>query len=184
MTGAVRIKSFTAEPGDVATYGPVSDEDGERVFEIEIIGRTKDAVIARLEGVGGRDRAQALRGTRLYVPRAMLPPTGEDEFYHGDLLGLAAELADGAPLGEVTGILTVGETDVLEIDRGGDLPAALVPFTRETAPLVDIAGGRIVLDPPPGLLDAEDDQFGDDAEDGQFGDDAEDDQDGDDGETP
>lgn len=156
MAGAVRIKSFTAEPGDVAAYGPVSDEDGERVFEIEIIGQTKDAVIARLEGVGGRAPAQALKGTRLYVARAMLPAPDENEFYHGDLLGLAAELTDGAPLGNVTGIRTVGETDVLEIDRGGDLSTALIPFTRETTPLVDISGGRIVLDPPPGLLDAED----------------------------
>ncbi len=157
VAGTVRIRSFTTEPSNVAAYGPVSDENGDRTFEIEVIGEARGTLLARIAGVDDRDAADALRGVRLYVAREVLPPPGEEEYYHGDLLGLAAELPDGAPLGTVTAIRLVGETDVLEIERGHGLAPVQVPFTRATAPLVDVAGGRIVVDPPPGLIEAADD---------------------------
>jgi 16S rRNA processing protein RimM len=150
--GVVKIRSFTTEPADVAAYGPVSDEDGS-LFEIKIIGEAKGAVLARIPGVDSRDAAAALKGTRLYVAREALPPTGEDEFYHGDLLGVSVDLVDGTRFGTVTGIRAVGETDVLEIARDDGGPSAMVPFTREATPVVDLDGGRIVIDPPAGLID-------------------------------
>lgn len=151
--GAVRIRSFTTEPADVAAYGPVSDEDGKRVFEIDIIGEAKGVVIGTIPGVTDRDAADALKGTRLYIARDALPVPDEDEFYHGDLLGLVAERVDGNRFGQVIGIRTVGETDVLEISRDDGLPSVMVPFTSAATPVVDLDGGRIVIDPPAGLID-------------------------------
>ena len=151
--GAVKIRSFTIEPADVAAYGPVSDEDGKRVFEIEIIGEARGVILARLQSVDDRDAAEALKGTRLYVTRDALPAPDDGEFYHGDLLGLAAELADGTRFGAVTAIRTVGETDVLEITRDDGKPSVMVPFTSEATPMVDLDGGRIVIDPPAGLIE-------------------------------
>src|SRR4051794_41422682 len=90
IRGAVRLKSFTAEPQDIASYGPVEDERGQRQFELQLIGEGKGVVIARIPGVDDRNRAEALRGMRLYLPRNALPPTDEDEFYHADLIGLEA----------------------------------------------------------------------------------------------
>jgi 16S rRNA processing protein RimM len=153
VAGALRIRSFTTEPADIAAYGPVSDEDGKRVFEIEIIGEAKGMMLAHISGVTDRDMADGLKGTRLYVTRDALPVPEYDEFYHGDLLGLVAELVDGARFGVVVGIRTVGETDVLEITRDDGLPSVMVPFTKEATPMVDLAGGRIVIDPPAGLIE-------------------------------
>ena len=108
-------------------------------------------VVARVAGVASRDAAEALRGLRLYVARAALPPPEEEEFYHADLEGLRAEFADGRDFGRVRRVVNYGAGDVLEIEREGE--SALVPFTRAAVPVVDIAGGRLVVDPPEGLFD-------------------------------
>ena len=152
--GAVRIKSFTAEPEAVASYGPLEDERGQRQFALRLIGDAKGVLIARIPGIEDRDKAEALRGMRLYVPRAALPPTGEDEFYHADLLGLEAVLADGTIIGRVRAVHDFGAGDTLELVRPQGQPV-MVPFTRAIVPVVDIAGGRLVIDAPPGLLTAE-----------------------------
>src|SRR3981081_3111563 len=90
VRGAVRIKSFTANPEDVAGYGPLEDESGRQHFSLRLVGATKGVRIGWLSGVADRDRAEALRGLRLYLARAALPPTEEEEFYHADLIGLEA----------------------------------------------------------------------------------------------
>src|ERR1700681_1490039 len=90
VQGAVRIKSFTADPKDVARYGPLENETGERPFSVRLAGSAKGGVIARLAGVTDRNHAEALRGLRLYLPRAALPPTADEEYYHADLIGLEA----------------------------------------------------------------------------------------------
>lgn len=155
VRGAVRVKSFTDVPQAIADYGVLRDESGAREFTLRVVATAKGEgmVIVALSGVTDRDRAEALRGLRLYAPRAALPATGEDEFYHADLVGLAAMLEDGAPLGRVIAVHDFGAGDVLEIARDIGQPV-LVPFTRAAVPVVDIAGGRVVIDPPEGLLDA------------------------------
>ena len=127
----------------------------ERSFTLRIIGAAKGdgMVIAQLSGIADRDRAEALRGLRLYAPRAVLPPIGDDdEFYHADLVGLPAMLGDGAPLGTVIAVHDFGAGDMLEIEPDAG-PKVLVPFTRAVVPIVDIAGGRVVVDPPAGLIE-------------------------------
>ena len=71
--------------------------------------------MARLAGVDDRDAAETLTNVKLYVPRDRLPPAEDDEFYHADLVGLAAVTPDGAPLGTVTAIHNFGAGDVVEI---------------------------------------------------------------------
>ena len=117
--GAVRIKSFTARPEDIAAYGPLADETGRRRLELRLLGAAKGVLIARLPGVEDRDRAEALRGLRLYLPRSALPPPEEEEYYHADLIGLEAVLADGTPLGRVRAVHDFGAGDTLEIERDG-----------------------------------------------------------------
>ena len=117
VRGAVRLKSFTAEPEDVAGYGPLEDERGERRFALRIVGSAKGVLIAAISGIDDRDRAEALRGLRLYLPRSALPPTDEEEYYHADLIGLDAALADGTPIGTVRAVHDFGAGDTLEIER-------------------------------------------------------------------
>ncbi|SHG08641.1 ribosome maturation factor RimM [Streptoalloteichus hindustanus] len=110
-------------------------------------------LLVRFEGVASRDAAEALRGTLLTVDTATLPPTEDpDEFYDHELEGLVAELTDGTRVGRVVEVVhgPAGELLVLAGEGGGEI---LVPFVGEIVPEVDVAGGRLVLTPPPGLLD-------------------------------
>jgi len=152
VRGAVKIKSFTANPEDVAGYGPLEDESGERRLSLRLIGNGKGVLIGHLSGITDRNQAEALRGLRLYLPRSALPPTDEDEYYHADLIGLDAVLTDGTPVGAVRAIHDFGAGDTLEIARS-EGPPVVVPFTRAVVPSVDLGAGRLVIDPPPGLLD-------------------------------
>ncbi len=152
VQGLIRINSYTEEPMDVAAYGPVTDEDGERMFELEAKRMAKTQVLARIKEVMDRNAAKALRGVRLYVSRDVLPPPADDEFYWEDLVGLAAETVDGESLGKVLSVQEFGAGEMLEIGkrRGG---TTLVPFTRDVVPQVDLQAGKLVIDPPPGLLE-------------------------------
>jgi 16S rRNA processing protein RimM len=152
VRGEVRVKSFTAEPRAIAGYGPLADERGERRFALSLTGAVKGVLIARLDGIGDRNAAERLKGTRLYLPRAALPAPGEDEYYHADLLGLAVVLHDGTALGRVRAVLDFGAGDSLEVERPGG-GVVIVPFTAAVVPVVDVAGGKLVVDPPAGLLD-------------------------------
>jgi 16S rRNA processing protein RimM len=149
--GAVRVKSFTERPEDIARYGPLADAAGRRLA-LRLVGAGKGVLIGRLDGVEDRDRAEALRGLRLYLPRSALPPAAAEEFYHADLIGLAAVLGDGTVLGRVRAVHDFGAGDMLEIERPA-APPAMVPFSRAIVPLIDLDAGRLVIDPPPGLLD-------------------------------
>src|SRR5438270_806609 len=140
VRGAVRIKSFTAKPEDIARYGPLEDETGQRQFTLRLIGAAKGVLIAQLSGVGDRNHAEAMRGLRLYLPRAALPPPEEEEYYHADLIGLDAVLADGTPVGQVRAVHDFGAGDTLEIARP-EGPPAMVPFTKAIVPEVDVAAG-------------------------------------------
>ena len=145
VRGEVRLKSYTADPLAIATYGPLASEDGSRVLTLASIRPVKDdMVVVRVDGVTTREAAAALTNTRLYVDRAVLPAAEEDEFYHADLIGLLAESDAGAPLGRVAALLNFGAEDLLEIrpDVGETL---LVSFTRAFVPVVDLAAGRVVV---------------------------------------
>lgn len=158
LGGAVRLKTFTADPAAVAGFAALEDDAG-RPVRLTVLERRAEVTIAAIEGVGDRAAAEALRGTRLYVARADLPPAGADEFYHVDLIGLAATLAGGSNAGHVVGRVAAvhdfGAGDVIEIRGPGDA-SVMLPFTRETVPEVALAEGRLTIDPPPGLpgLDA------------------------------
>lgn len=158
VRGEVRIKPFTSAPEDVAAYGPVETEDRSRRFEIRVTGAIKGGLAARLSGVSSREEAEALKGARFYVDRSALPDPGEEEeYYHADLIGLLVEDLRGEEIGRVVAVWDFGAGDVLEIRRSG-AKNAFLPFTREMAPHVDLAGGLIVADPPEGLFDDADDK--------------------------
>jgi 16S rRNA processing protein RimM len=146
LKGEVRLRSFTAEPGAIADYGPLEDETG-RMVEIESLQVTPKGLIARLKGVTTREGAEALTRTKLYVPRDRLPERGEEEWYHAELIGLAAFAPDGAQLGSVLAVHNFGAGDLIEIapPEGATL---LVPFTRDAVPEVDVEGGRLIVVPP------------------------------------
>jgi 16S rRNA processing protein RimM len=152
IKGAVRILSYAAEPEDIASYGLLEDESGGRKFSLTVVGKARGAVLAEVEGIGDRDAATALKGTKLYVRRSALPAPAEGEFYWDDLVGLRAELKGGTALGEVTAVHDYGGGPSLEVKREAGA-SVMVPFTNRVVPVVDLEAGRLVIDPPEGLLD-------------------------------
>ena len=153
VKGEVRLKSFCAEPEAIATYGPLSSEDGSASWEVKLTRPVKNGFAARLTGVVTKDAADALRGVRLYAPRDRLPKLPDDEYDHADLINRTVFDTGGAELGRVRAVLNHGAGDLLEIQVPGQKQPLLLPFTRAAVPTVDLASGRIVADPPEGLFD-------------------------------
>lgn len=150
--GEVRLKSFTAEPEAIADYAPLLAQDG-RAFKVQLTRQVANGFAARLSDVRTRDEAEALKGTQLYVPRARLPSLPNDEFYHTDLIGLEVRDTGGLLLGKVKSVQNHGAGDILEVQAVGKAGTLLLPFTLAVVPTVDLTAGRIVVDPPEGLLD-------------------------------
>ena len=153
LKGEVRIRSYTQRPADIAAYGPLQDEAGTRIVEIERVRVTPKASIARIKGVSTREGAEALNGTKLYLPRTALPEHGEDEWYVADLIGLEAVDAKGAPLGTVVGVHNFGAGDIIEVAPSSGGETLLVAFTEAAVPEVDMTLRRLVLVPPEELED-------------------------------
>lgn len=151
--GEVRLKSFTADPYAVEEYAPLATEDGSKSFSIQILREIKNGFAAELSGVTTKEEADALRGTRLFAPRDRLPHLPDDEYYHADLIGVAVFDTGGGPLGKVHAVHNHGATDLLELQIPGSSRTVLLPFTMAAVPTVDLTAGRIVADPPDGLLD-------------------------------
>ena len=152
VRGLVKLQSFTADPAAIGAYGPLLDSQGRRRFEVAVQNRVKSGVIARIAGVEDRTAAEKLRGVELYLERDALPLAAEGEYYHADLVGLSVELMDGKPLGRVRAVENFGAGDLLAIDRPGRGPVSL-PFNDRVVPVVDLAAGRRVVDPPAGLIE-------------------------------
>jgi len=161
IKGEVRLKSFTEVPLAVASYGPLSAADG-RTFEIVAAraaagSSSPEMLVVKVKGIGDRNAAEKLNGTELSVPQERLPPVAEGEFYHADLIGLAAVTVSGQSLGTVVNVPNYGAGDLLEIAPASG-STILVPFTEAVVPEIDVAGGRVVIDPPRGLFGDNDDE--------------------------
>ncbi len=147
VRGAVKLWTFTEDPFAVKRYGPLSTKDGARQFEVTDAREAKGHLVATLKGVTTREEAERLNGVELYVAREKLPATEQDEYYHADLIGLAAVTTADQPLGRVVAIHNFGAGDIIEIapPQGATL---LLPFTNAVVPTVDLAGGRVVIELP------------------------------------
>jgi 16S rRNA processing protein RimM len=156
LKGEVRLWSFTQDPAAVARYGLLESEDGARRFEIMQMRAAKDHFIARLAGVDERNAAEALRNVKLYVPRERLPDPDDGEFYHADLIGLAVATVTGEALGEVVAVHNFGAGDILEVRPAAGRDTIMLPFTDAAVPQIDLAAGKIVVDPPREVVADED----------------------------
>lgn len=151
VRGEIRVRSFTGEPEAIRDYGPFLDEAGTVILTPKSWRSVPNGLAMVAAEVPHREAAMALRNTRLYVPRAKLPPEAEDEFYFVDLIGLPVEALDGAPLGKVHAVIG-GPQDLLEISgTPGAKGRWFLPFTKVTVPVVEL-GKRLVCDVPGGLI--------------------------------
>ena len=147
VRGAMKVKTFTETPQDIAAYGPLTDETGARVFVITQCKADKAGARISLRGITNREAAQHLTGTALYVARDKLPTLADrDDFYHTDLIGLAVLDSAGLKCGTVAAVHNFGAGDVLEVE--GEAGQAFYPFTKKVVPHIDLAAGHLTLEPP------------------------------------
>ena len=148
VRGAVRLWPFTDAPDNLTAYGALQTKDGARSFRIATLRAAKDHFVATIEGIATRDAAEGLNGLELYVARERLPATERDEFYHADLIGLAAVTEAGAPFGRIVAVHNFGAGDIIEIAPDGGGSTLMLPFSNAVVPRVDLAAGRAVVVPP------------------------------------
>ncbi|MCO6011691.1 ribosome maturation factor RimM [Actinoallomurus purpureus] len=153
VRGEVSVETSTDDPG--ARFAPgsslVTDPARLGPLTIESVRPHTGRLLVRFAGVDDRTAAETLRGALLLVDSAdILPSDDPDEFHDQELIGLVAVTTDGTEVGQVVDVEHLGQ-DLLVIRRpAGD---TLVPFVHAIVPEVDLPGGRIVIDPPPGLLE-------------------------------
>lgn len=151
VRGEVRLKSYCAEPTAIADYAPLTDDQG-RSYSVTLTRPIKNGFAAHLGGVTTKEQADALKGLELFAPRDRLPAPEDDEFYHADLIGLTVLDTGGTEIGKIRSVMDHGAGDLLEIQGPGLPNTVLLPFTKACVPTVDLAGGRIIADPPEGLF--------------------------------
>src|SRR5258707_1928246 len=147
VRGAVKLWTFTEDPLAVKHYGPLVTKDGARQFEVTDAREAKGHLVVTLKGVATREDAERLNGVELYIAREKLPATDEDEYYHADLIGLAAVTPANEPLGRVIAIHNFGAGDIIEIAPANGA-TMLLPFTHAVVPSVDLKGGCVVIELP------------------------------------
>lgn len=146
LKGQVKVKTFTEDPFDITSYGPLLDAEGQPLFSIKILRHAKGAMlVAAIEGVTDRTTAESLRNTELYVDCSHLPELEED-YYQKDLQGLQVVDQHQSPLGHVTAVHDFGAGIVLEIVPEGGGKTSMIPFRQEVCLKVDIASGAIEVD--------------------------------------
>jgi len=149
VRGLVRVNAYTEDPQALADYAPLTDKAG-RKFRLEWVGENiaqlTEMTAAGPRKVTDRNTAERLTNIELFAPRSAFPATDEEEFYLADLVGLPARDASGTEIGKITAVHDYGGGTSLEIT--GAAAPLLVPFTKAAVPVVDLAAGHVVVEPP------------------------------------
>lgn len=151
--GTVKVKSFTQNPYDFAEYGPLILGDTGKRLEISGLQPHKDVFLVQFEGVSGRDEAEALKGLELKLERDTLPTTEEGEIYFADLIGLSVRRDNDQVVGKIVDVVNFGAGDLLEIEFDGRKKSELIAFNEAAVPVVDMASGFVVINPPDWLFE-------------------------------
>ena len=146
--GAVKVKSFTQNPEDFSTYGPLLGEDGAVILTPKNPRPINKAFTMRSPEIKTREQAMSLKGTKLFVPRDVLPAPDEDEFYYADLVGLDVKSTDGKRIGTIHNVHDFGAGPMLEIQpvKSTEKHASFFhPFTKIAVPKIDLAARRVII---------------------------------------
>lgn len=142
IKGEVKLRSLVEDEDLLAS--DLLDSTGKRHFSIKVTGRTKDSIIAKIDGVTDRNAAEALKGTELFLPESEFPELDDGEVYHGQLIGLEARTKDGERIGTVTGISNYGAGDIIEITRDSG-EAEMLPFAEPWIGEINLEEGFLIV---------------------------------------
>lgn len=146
--GAVKVKSYTQNPEDFSSYGPLLGEDGTVILTPKNPRPINNAFTMRSPEITTREQAMDMKGTLLYVPRHAFPEPEEDDFYYTDLVGLDVKSTDGKRVGTICGVHDFGAGDMLEIKpiKSAEKQASFFhPFTKVAVPKVDMKARRVII---------------------------------------
>lgn len=149
IRGDILIRTYTSEPSAIASYGALSNKSGDQTYTIKIMRVTDKGIVASVAGVTDRTAAERLTGIELYVDRDKLPPPADDEFYHSDLVGLAAVFEDGRAFGTVQSVANFGAGDLVEIKRHDGGATEYIAFTLANVPHIDFSNAVMTIVLPP-----------------------------------
>jgi 16S rRNA processing protein RimM len=153
VRGQIKLHAITSHPEHLTRVKTIFVGDRRTAYRLQRLAAHKAAtMIATLGGVETREAAEDLRGQEVYIRESDAQPLDEDEYFHHDLPGLRVEIEDGSTLGTVKEVIETGANDVLVVTRA-DGKEALVPMIRDVIRVLDIAAGRVVSAPLPGMLD-------------------------------
>jgi len=159
VTGGIKVKAFAADPQALFSTKrwylqppesprlPAAGAAMPTMLRVVEAREQGDAVVATAQELNDRDAAEALKGARVFVPRASFPTPDEGEYYWVDLIGMTVATRDGVAVGTVVGLIETGPHCVLRI-QAGDSAAdeVLIPFVGAYVDDVDQTGRRITVD--------------------------------------
>jgi 16S rRNA processing protein RimM len=156
VRGAVKIYPYgeslgLQEPGDKLILQPAASARKQHDLTVSSLKPQGKFLLVQIEELTSIDEARAVVGEEVFLPEDRLPPTEEGEYYHYQLIGLRVETVEGKPVGILSSIIETGANDVYSVESEGR--EVLIPAVDEIITEVDLEGGRIVIDPPEGLID-------------------------------
>ncbi len=154
VRGLVRIRIYGDDPQALTKHGPLfTSENGDKTITVKMKNAANKFWIAEIEGVADRDKAEALRGTKLWIERDKLPePEGDDEFYYEDLIGMTVKTAADGDVGIVVAVENFGASDLLEVKPPVG-PTFYLPYADEYIVEVNLPAKTITAKIPEGLRD-------------------------------
>ncbi len=153
VRGEVRVRAHTAHPLSIGDYGPLYSQNG-KPFKITTMHQAKNVLVVRFKGIDSREAAENLHNLNLYVERACLPDDlADDEFYVGDLIGMAVQNLDGTDVGTIVAVPDFGAGHLIEIAPLQNNGAAgkttwFLEFSGRNVPHLDMQNCRVTIDPP------------------------------------
>lgn len=150
IRGEVKLKSFTADPQAVASYGPLFSSAGE-IFEIAKLKPATTDFIASFKSVTDRNKAEALKGTELFIKRTQLPKPASDENYMHDLIGTTVYGANGEKLGTIAGFENFGAGDLMDVKIENRADTVLIPYTKNF--IISASPEKVLVNLPDDYLD-------------------------------
>lgn len=145
IKGEVKVKSFTEPDTNIDKYGKVENKNGNRTFELKVVGRSKELLRVKIKGVDDRTMAETLIGNGFYINREVLPDLeDEDEFYEADLIGLEVR-QNNQVIGTVAGLYNFGAGEIIEIKLNSTGKLEMLPFTKAYVPDVKVSDGYITV---------------------------------------
>jgi 16S rRNA processing protein RimM len=160
LRGQVVVHAYSRHEDSLTAYGDLYNADRSKRFSLSVINAKENDFLCKIKGIDDRNTAEALRGTKFFVPSSALPPTEDDEYYVRDLIGLAVRDSTGQTLGKIFNVIDLGAHQALEITftHNGEIAlpepqTELLLFNDPNVPEVNIAGGFVMINLPHGLLE-------------------------------